>query len=87
MHLAEEPEIVGNPDNWFVRSERETICKIHDDYSLFTIRVSFAPLNEIHAYEDAKVGMQKSLKNMDKDEMNYFGGAKKVKTLIEYLDS
>jgi hypothetical protein len=24
---------------------------------------------------------------MDKDEINYFGGAKKVKTLIEYLDS
>ena len=87
LHLAEEPEIVGNPDNWFVRSERETICKIHDDYSLFTIRVSFAPLNEIHAYEDAKAGMLKSLKAMDKDEINYFGGAKKVKTLIEYLDS
>ena len=87
MHLAEEPEIAGNPDNWYVRSERETICKIQDDYYLFTIRVSFASLNEIHAYEDAKAGMLKSLKAMDKDEINYFGGAKKVKTLIEYLDS
>jgi hypothetical protein len=87
LHLAEEPEIVGNPDNWFVRSERETICKIHDDYSLFTIRVSFAPLKEIHAYEAAKAGMLKSLAIMDKDEINYFGGAKKVQTLIEYLDS
>ena len=87
LHLTEEPEIVGNPDNWFVRSERETICKIHDDYSLFTIRVSFALLNEIHVYEDAKAGMLKSLKTMDKDEINYFGGAKKVKILIKYLDS
>ena len=86
FHLAEEAEIIGNPDNWFVRSERETICKIHDDYSLFTIRVSFAPLKEIHAFEFAKAGMLKSLLKMDKDEINYFGGAKKVRTLIEYLD-
>ncbi|MFL2752565.1 MAG: heme-dependent oxidative N-demethylase subunit alpha family protein [Gammaproteobacteria bacterium] len=86
FHLVGELEIVGNPDNWFVRSERETICKIHDDYSLFTIRVAFAPIKEIHAYESAKAGMLKSLMNMDKDEINYFGGAKKVKTLIEYLN-
>ena len=55
--------------------------------SRISTKISFAPLKEIHAYGDAKAGMLKSFKAMDKDEINYFGGAKKVKTLIEYLDS
>ena len=85
MHLAPEGEIEGPPDRWFLRSERETLCRFHDDYLLFTINVRFAPLREIVHYPSALEDLATSLSHFDADEIDYFGGDAKYHRLSEYL--
>ena len=72
---------------WYVRSERETICKYNEAYSLFAINVRFQPLRAIKQYDEAKEGLIKSLKGFDADEISYFGGIEKYDALIKYLHS
>jgi len=85
FHLKEEESLKNEPSEWFIRSEKETLCRFHEDYSLFTINVMFEPLNNIFNYLDAKDGLIKSLSFFDKDEEKYFGGKKKINILLEYL--
>ena len=85
FHLKEEEPLKNEPSEWFIRSEKETLCRFHEDYSLFTINVIFEPLNNIFNYLDAKDGLIKSLSFFDKDEEKYFGGKKKINILLEYL--
>ena len=85
FHLKEEESLKNEPSEWFIRSEKETLCRFHEDYSLFTINVIFEPLNNIFNYLDAKDGLIKSLSFFDKDEEKYFGGKKKINILLEYL--
>ena len=68
-----------------IRSEKETLCRFHEDYSLFTINVLFQPLKIIFDYPEQKNNLILSLQRLDKDEADYFGGIPKIKTLLEYL--
>ena len=85
FHLKEEESLKNEPSEWFIRSEKETLCRFHEDYSLFTINVIFEPLKNIFNYLDAKDGLIMSLSFFDKDEEKYFGGKKKINILLEYL--
>ena len=85
MHLAPEGNITGSPEQWFLRSERETLCRFHDDYLLFTINVRFAPLRDIVHYPAALEDLTDSLSRFDADEIDYFGGDTKYQRLGEYL--
>ena len=85
FHLKEEEPLKNEPSEWFIRSEKETLCRFHEDYSLFTINVIFEPLKNIFNYLDAKDGLIMSLSFFDKDEEKYFGGKKKINILLEYL--
>ena len=77
--------MLTDPSCWYIRSEKETLCRFHQDYSLFTINVLFEPLNKIVDYPDALRGLIKSLETFDEDESVYFGGSNKINILLEYL--
>ena len=85
FHLKEEDALNKHPSEWFIRSEKETLCRFHEDYSLFTINVLFEPLKEIFEYPKQKQALIKSLEKLDEDEANYFGGNKKISVLLDYL--
>ena len=85
FHLIEEQPLQNDPSEWFIRSEKETLCRFHEDYSLFTINVLFQPLNIIFDYPEQKQNLVKSLERLDKDESDYFGGSKKITILLDYL--
>ena len=74
-------------DSWIVRSERETLYKFDESYSLFAINVRFQRLSDIFQFDAAKEGLQLSLERMDADEIEYFGGDKKIKTIHKYITS
>jgi len=85
FHLKEEESLKTNPSEWFIRSEKETICRYHEDYSLFTINVLFQPLKEIFNHPQQKQNLINSLEQLDEDESYYFGGNTKISILLEYL--
>ena len=85
FHLKEEEPLKTNPSEWFIRSEKETICRYHEDYSLFTINVLFQPLKEIFNHPKQKQNLINSLEQLDEDESYYFGGNTKISILLEYL--
>ena len=85
FHLEEEEVLKTDPSCWFIRTEKETLCRYHVDYSLFTINVFFEPLDQIHSFPKAKNGLLKSLELFDDEEAEYFGGIKKINILLEYL--
>ena len=87
MHLQPEDFPTGPVDSWVVRSERETLYKFDESYSLFAINVRFQKLSDIFQFDAAKEGLQLSLERMDADEIEYFGGDKKIKTIHEYITS
>ena len=87
MHLKPEDFPAGPVDSWIVRSERETLYKFDESYSLFAINVRFQRLSDIFQFDDAKEGLQLSLERMDADEIEYFGGDKKIKTIHKYITS
>tara|TARA_A100001234_G_scaffold198876_1_gene189882 strand:- start:4488 stop:5282 length:795 start_codon:yes stop_codon:yes gene_type:complete len=74
-------------EEWYVRSERETICKYSEAYSLFAINVRFQPLHVVQNYGEAKKGLIKSLEKFDDEEIEYFGGTKKHNALLKHLHS
>lgn len=85
MHLRPEGVIGGDPANWFLRSERETLCRFHADYLLFTINVRFAPLRDIANFPPALADLRLSLARFDMQEIDYFGGTDKYQRLNAYL--
>ena len=85
FHLKEEKSLESHPSEWYVRSEKETLCRFHEDYSLFTINVLFQPLKIIFSYPKQKQNLIRSLESLDKDEADYFGGSDKIKTILKYL--
>ena len=52
--LSEEKFLKSHPSTWFIRSEKETLCRFHENYSLFTINVLFQPLKIIFDYPEQK---------------------------------
>ena len=85
FHLEEEKLLMSDPSTWFIRSEKETLCRFHEDYSLFTINVLFEPLNKIFNFPEIQKGLIRSLESFDEDEAIYFGGTDKINTLLEDL--
>jgi hypothetical protein len=85
FHLVEEGSLFDDPAKWFIRSEKETLCRFHEDYSLFTINVMFQPLSLIHNYPEKKRNLISSINTFDEEEINYFGGEEKVRLLQKYL--
>jgi len=87
LHLSAEGNIAGPPEQWFLRSERETLCRLSDDFLLFTINVRFAPLRDISQHPKALADLKTSLARFDLDEINYFGGTDKFHRLLDYLST
>lgn len=85
FHLEEEKNLLNDPASWFIRSEKETLCRFHEEYSLFTINVIFQPLHEIFNYPEQKECLLKSINTFDDEEIDYFGGPKKIDVLQQYL--
>jgi hypothetical protein len=85
FHLVEEDSLFNNPAEWFIRSEKETLCRFHEDYSLFTINVMFQPLNLVHEHPKQKNNLISSINTFDAEEIEYFGGNEKVELLLKYL--
>ena len=87
MHLKSEKFPSGQVSEWIIRSERETLCRYDDKYSLFAINVRFQKLSFINEFNDAKESLKNSLLLLDKDEVAYFGGQLKLDLILSYLDS
>ena len=87
MHLKTEGLPKGFAKDWIVRSERETLCKFSEDYSLFAINVRFQKLSSILMFKDAITGLKRSLESMDQKEIDYFGGDKKVEKIFDFITS
>ena len=85
FHLREESDLNSNPETWFIRSEKETLCRFHEKYSLFTINLMFQPLQAIFKFPEARNDLIESIKTFDDDEIEYFGGKKKIRILQNYL--
>ena len=85
FHLKEEASLLTDPSSWYIRSEKETLCRFHEDYSLFTINVMFQPLYLVHEYPKQKSNLISSINTFDAEEIDYFGGNEKVKLLLKYL--
>jgi hypothetical protein len=71
--------------DWFIRSERETLCRLSEDYLLFTINPRFFPLTDLQQYPGAAFDLYRSIQNFDADEIDYFGGSQKCATLLAWL--
>ena len=87
MHLKSEKFPTGEVSEWIIRSERETLCRYDEKYSLFAINVRFQKLSFIDKFNDAKESLKNSLLRLDKDELTYFGGQLKLDLILSYLDS
>ena len=87
LHLSAESNIAGAPEQWFLRSERETLCRFSDGFLLFTINVRFAPLRDISQHPKALADLKTSLARFDLDEIDYFGGNDKFHRLCDYLST
>ncbi len=87
FYLKEEQLPKTDPAEWFIRSEKETLCRFDEEYSLFTINVLFQPLHFVHKYPQQKQNLMNSLSSFDDAEAEYFGGIKKVQLLLDYLSS
>ncbi len=85
LHLKEEKCPSTHPSEWFIRSERETLCRFHENFSLFTINVFFQPLKLVHSFPEARAGLIKSINKFDQEEADYFGGDRKIMLIKEYL--
>lgn len=72
-------------EQWFVRCERQSLCRISERYLLFTIDVICEPLADIESFVDAQTDLVTALATMDADEINHFGGLEKHRRLADYV--
>lgn len=87
FHNEPDTTMKNGPERWFIRSERETLCRIHKDYLLFTINPRFQPLPDIANYPEAQQDLLTTMASFDKDEIEYFGGLKKYTKVRTYIDN
>lgn len=87
FHTKPESLLRFDVESCFVRSERETLCKYHEKYTLFTINVRFQPLAAIKDFDSARKSLLDVIMSLDNEEMRYFGGERKVHILTKYLNS
>jgi|TARA_B100001094_G_scaffold95353_1_gene91349 hypothetical protein len=86
MHLESESFPKGEVQEWIIRSERETLCRYDEKYSLFAINVRFQKLSYVNDFLEAKETLKQSLLKLDDDEITYFGGQLKLDLILSYLD-
>ena len=86
VHLSAESNIAGTPEQWFLRSERETLCRFSEGFLLFTINVRFARLRRHRAASEGPA-ISLSLARLDTNEIDYFGGNDKFHRLCDYLST
>ena len=86
MHLHPEEGLNNDPKSWFIRTERETLCRIHKDFIVFTINPRFIPLTNLIGYPEALDCLKKVLKGFTEKEITYFGGRKKFEQLARFLE-
>ena len=72
-------------EQWVVRCERQSLCRISARYVLFTIDVICEPLADIEGFADAQADLAGALAVMDADEINHFGGLEKHRLLADYV--
>ena len=85
MHLTPETDLQPKPETWFIRTERETLCRIHENYIAFTINPRFVPLKTIFEFPDAALSLQQVLEGFTEEEIVYFGGQPKLDRLKKFL--
>ena len=86
MHLKPEEDLNSEPKTWIIRTERETICRIHEDFIVFTINPRFVPLISLLDYPEALDCLKMVLKGFTKEEITYFGGLEKFNQLVSFLE-
>ena len=87
FHHHVEQQLDTEPENWFIRSERETLCRIEEDYVVFTINPRFTRLTDIFKFPEALQSLKQSLEGFSEDEIAYFGGKNKHETLSLFLEN
>lgn len=87
FHNAPESGLHAPAGQWVVRSEKQTLCRCSEQYLLFTIQITFAPLVHIAQFPAAQRDMLKSLQMMDDNEVAHFGGLAKCRQLTDYVES
>ena len=84
FHCDTEIMLKAPVEDWFVRSERQSLCKLSARYLLFSIDVRCEPLADLVHFADAGADLLKSLDRMSAPEIAYFGGLEKHHRLAEY---
>ncbi len=85
FHLEPEGALESPVEAWFVRSERQTLCKLSDRFMLFTIAITVVPLAHLARFPKACSDMQAALLAMDAHEIVHFGGVEKHRRLSDYV--
>ncbi len=85
FHLVPEGSLDAPVARWFVRSERQTLCKLSERFLLFTIEVLCEPLQDVERFPRAALDLRAALGEMDADEIAHFGGVEKHRRLTEYV--
>ena len=85
MQLTPETDLNPDPKTWFIRTERETLCRIHPSYMVFTINPRFIPLIAIFEFPDAVKSLKTALDKFTEKEIVYFGGQTKLNQLKKFL--
>ena len=87
FNLSPEDLPESHPRNWYIRSERETVCKLDEHFLLFTINTEFYPLKAIFDYEQARSDLVAAIDALDANQKEYFGGLDKCFKVLSYLDT
>ncbi|MDG1133589.1 MAG: DUF3445 domain-containing protein [Pseudomonadales bacterium] len=87
FHNEPDDTMKNGPTQWYVRSERETLCRVHEDYLLFTINPRFQPLADIAQYPQAQQDLLIAMAGFDEDEIDYFGGEQKCLQIRDYIET
>ncbi len=89
FHAAAEQVLDSPPQDWWMRSEYQTLFKLCNRYVLFAIRIVCEPLPHIMLARAAaaKADLRYTLQLMNGDEVAHFGGAEKRRKLLKYLSA
>jgi hypothetical protein len=86
LYHATSEGVTDQPvEDWVVRVERQSLCKLSTRYLLFTIDVACEPLMDLVGFATARADLATSLARLDADEINHFGGVEKHRQLQEYV--
>ena len=79
-------QLNAEPSQWHFRSERQTLIRLDTRFVLFIIGIVFVPVAELAAHPRAVETLLASLKAMDEDEVEHFGGMEKYSRIADYVE-